>query len=704
MLRYLDITEVLRCTLVSKAFSALIKQSLELQYKIELFADGMIDNPASVLSIAQRLQVLLDRRRAWERLDIRKSVKLSIHDDCLAYELVGGVFATVGDPSSDHTSLGNSQFIASWLPTASIDEHRVVYRDMGIPVKDFAIDPTQDLLALVERHPDVFGQAMDGLAAPFHGDIRIHLRSLSTNMPHGLARTPILRHPSGIAVSESTTQIAHDVVGMFLSRPFAGLIIWNWKSGETLLHTSHAPQAISDFSFLSPRAYLLTAYDGDGSLEVFTFSNDEVNATAAHHAATLRLPPLTVEAGIGRINTHTGPFTARIPRDAPFDVDSDTRIHVLTLFYVRPVGRMVRLIVDHRVFLPYINQHHDGGAPVVKAWKEWGPKHSRAFRFRQWSHWLRPIIQGGMQWVGVPPLVAAVSEAGGLGVLTALTQPSPDALREAIREVRRRTSKPFGVNITILPTINPPDYEGYARAAVEEGVRIFETAGNNPGPLIQYFKANGAVVIHKCTTIRHAKSAEKRGIDILSIDGFECAGHPGEEDVGGLVLFARAAQELKIPFIASGGIADSRGFAAALALGAEGVNMGTRFMCTVESSIHQNIKEKIVSATEQDTVHIFRTLGNTARVFKNKVAQEVVALERRPGGAKFEDLRDLVSGIRGRVVYEKGDPEYGVWSAGVTIGLIHDIPTCGELVSRMEREAEEIIEGMSKLRKPKPKL
>ncbi|TFY72818.1 hypothetical protein EVG20_g183 [Dentipellis fragilis] len=315
-----------------------------------------------------------------------------------------------------------------------------------------------------------------------------------------------------------------------------------------------------------------------------------------------------------------------------------------------------------------------------------------------------PIVQGGMQWVGLPPLVAAVSNAGGLGVLTALTQPSPQALREAIRETRKRTSKNFGVNITLLPSINPPDYEGYARAAVEEGVRIFETAGNNPGPLIAYFKSQGCTVIHKCTTIRHGKSAEKKGVDILSVDGFECAGHPGEEDIGGLVLFARAAKELKIPFIASGGIADSRGFAAALALGAEGINMGTRFMCTVESSIHQNIKEKIVASTEQDTLHIFRTLHNTARVFKNKVSQQVVALERRPGGAKFEELRDLVSGARGRLVYENGDPEYGIWSAGVTLGLIDDIPTCEELVVRMERETEEIIEGLGKLRTRQAKL
>jgi len=307
-----------------------------------------------------------------------------------------------------------------------------------------------------------------------------------------------------------------------------------------------------------------------------------------------------------------------------------------------------------------------------------------------------PVIQGGMQWVGVPQLAAAVSEAGGLGILTALTQPSPDALRVAIRETRKLTSKPFGVNITLLPSINPPDYEGYARAAVEEGVKIFETAGNNPGLLIRYFKSKGCYVIHKCATIRHAKSAEKLGVDCLSIDGFECAGHPGEDDIGGLVLLARAVKELKVPFVASGGIADARGIAAVLALGAAGANMGTRFMCTVESPIHHNIKEKIVASTELDTTHIFRTLHNTARVFKNKVAMEVVAIERR-GNAKFEDIKDLVAGSRGRLVYEKGDPDIGVWSAGIAVGLIDDIPTCEELLRRWEMEMEDIVGGLNKM-------
>ncbi|KAF8208903.1 hypothetical protein K438DRAFT_2069346 [Mycena galopus ATCC 62051] len=296
---------------------------------------------------------------------------------------------------------------------------------------------------------------------------------------------------------------------------------------------------------------------------------------------------------------------------------------------------------------------------------------------------IRMCLPGGMQWVGLPKLVAAVSNAGGLGIITALTQPNPSALRNAIRETRTLTSKPFGVNITLLPSINPPDYAGYARAAVEEGVKIFETAGNSPGELIKYFKSNGCIVIHKCTTIRHAKSAVKLGVDVLSIDGFECAGHPGEEDIGGLVLLARAAQELKVPYLASGGIADARGVAAALALGAA---VRTRFMCTVESPIHENIKRTMVASSEQDTVHIFRTLHNTARVFKNK---------RRPGGAKFEDVRELVSGQRGRLVYENGDPDYGIWTAGIAVGLITDIPTCEELLNTLEKGVEDVVAGLN---------
>ncbi|WWD02324.1 hypothetical protein V865_000363 [Kwoniella europaea PYCC6329] len=323
-----------------------------------------------------------------------------------------------------------------------------------------------------------------------------------------------------------------------------------------------------------------------------------------------------------------------------------------------------------------------------------------------------PIVQGGMQWVGTPPLAAAVASAGALGMLTALTQPSPDALREAIRETRKRIGSgqgKFGVNITLLPSINPPDYAGYARAALEEGVDIFETAGNNPKPLIEFIKtyrppghlASDAVpkrfVIHKCVTVKHALSGQKMGVDVLSIDGFECAGHPGEDDIGGIVLLARAAKELSIPYIASGGFADGRGLAAALSLGAAGVNMGTRFMCTVESPIHQKIKEKIVESTEKDTIHIFRTLRNTARVYRNAVSTEVVRLERRPGGAKFEDLRELVAGARGKKVYETGDHDAGIWSAGIAVGLIDDIPTCKDLVLKIDKDASDIIKGMNRL-------
>jgi len=297
-----------------------------------------------------------------------------------------------------------------------------------------------------------------------------------------------------------------------------------------------------------------------------------------------------------------------------------------------------------------------------------------------------------------------VSNAGGLGILTALTQPTPEALRIAIRETKKLTDKPFGVNITILPTITPPDYEGYVKVAVEENVKIFETAGNNPGPLVKYLKSNRCIVLHKCTTIRHAKAAVRMGVDVVSIDGFECAGHPGEEDIGGLVLLARAAQELDVPYIASGGFADGRGLAAALALGADGINMGTRFMCTVEAPIHQNIKEKIVASTERDTVHIFRTMNNTARVFKNAISQEVIRIERRPGGAKFEDVRHLVAGVRGRRVYETGNVDAGIWSAGIAVGLIKDIPTCEDLLRNIERDAEAVIGRLASLSSEKAKL
>ncbi|MEK7320976.1 MAG: nitronate monooxygenase family protein, partial [Pseudomonadota bacterium] len=283
-----------------------------------------------------------------------------------------------------------------------------------------------------------------------------------------------------------------------------------------------------------------------------------------------------------------------------------------------------------------------------------------------------PIIQGGMQWVGLAELASAVSNAGGLGILTALTQPTPDALRNEIARTREMTDRPFGVNLTILPSINPPPYAQYVDAIIDGGVRIVETAGNSPKDFIARFKAAGVTIVHKCTTVRHALSAERNGVDIVSIDGLECAGHPGEDDVGGLVLIPAAARALEIPVIASGGIADGRGMAAALALGAEGVNMGTRFCVTKEAPIHDNIKQALVNGSERDTALIFRTLKNTARVFRNAIAEEVVSMERRPGGCVFEDIRPLVTGTRGRAALQSGEVDNGVVSAGQCIGLIDD--------------------------------
>lgn len=302
-----------------------------------------------------------------------------------------------------------------------------------------------------------------------------------------------------------------------------------------------------------------------------------------------------------------------------------------------------------------------------------------------------PIVQGGMQWVGRAELVAAVANAGALGFITALTQPTPEKLTEEIARARSLTDKPFGVNLTILPAIKPPPYAEYRQAIIEAGIKIVETAGNKPIEHVDEFKKHGIKVIHKCTSVRHGLSAERMGVDAISIDGFECAGHPGEDDVPGLILIPAAADKIKIPMIASGGFGDARGLVAALALGAEGVNMGTRFMATVESPIHENIKQQIVENDERATELIFRTMHNTSRVAKNVISQQVVALERE--GAKFEDVRELVAGTRGRSVYEVGDNDAGIWSAGQVQGLIHDIPTCAELVHRMVREAEEIIAG-----------
>lgn len=304
-----------------------------------------------------------------------------------------------------------------------------------------------------------------------------------------------------------------------------------------------------------------------------------------------------------------------------------------------------------------------------------------------------PVVQGGMMFVGRAPLAAAVSEAGGLGIITALTQPTPAELVREIEAARELTDKPFGVNLTILPSINPPPYEEYLDAIIESGVTILETAGANPEPFMPKLKDAGIRVVHKCTSVRHALKAERIGVDAVSIDGFECAGHPGEDDVTGLVLVPATADALSIPFIASGGFADGRGLAAALSLGAHGVNMGTRFMCTTESPIADGVKKAIVDATERDTELIFRPLRNTARVASNSISREVVQI--LADGGEFADVRDLVAGSRGKRVYEDGDLEAGIWTAGMVQGLIHDIVPAGEIVTRTVAEAENILRRLT---------
>ncbi len=311
-------------------------------------------------------------------------------------------------------------------------------------------------------------------------------------------------------------------------------------------------------------------------------------------------------------------------------------------------------------------------------------------RFTEMFGVTAPITCGGMTRVGKAELIAAVANAGALGFLTALTPGSPEKLAAEIRKTRELTHKLFGLNLAILPTITPVPYDEYVRVIVESGIKAVETAGNNPQPFLPAFKDAGIKVVHKCVAVRHALKAESIGVDCVSIDGFECAGHPGEDDVGGMVLFPITAEKLSIPVIASGGIADARGLVAALALGCDGVNMGTRFMATTEAPIHQKVKEALVANDERSTDLIFRTLHNTARVAKNKISQEVVAIEKR-GNAKFEDVKELVAGTRGGVVYDSGDTDYGIWSAGQTQGLIHDIPSCAELVGRIMRDAEAII-------------
>ena len=300
-----------------------------------------------------------------------------------------------------------------------------------------------------------------------------------------------------------------------------------------------------------------------------------------------------------------------------------------------------------------------------------------------------PIIQGGMQWVGLAELASAVSNAGGLGLLTGLTQPTPEALGREIDRCRAMTEHPFGVNMTVFPSIKPPPYEEYIDVIIDKGIKIVETAGNKALDYIPKMKAAGITIIHKCVAVRHALAAERLGVDAVSIDGFECAGHPGEEDIPGLVLIPAAASKLKIPVIASGGIGDGRGLAAALVLGAEGINMGTRFCLTKEAPLHDNIKQALLNGTERDTQLIFRSLRNTARVFKNAVSEEVVSIERKPGGCEFKDIQPLVSGERGKKALAAGDPHAGIVTAGMVLGLIDDIPTCKELLDRMVSEAQQ---------------
>jgi len=300
-----------------------------------------------------------------------------------------------------------------------------------------------------------------------------------------------------------------------------------------------------------------------------------------------------------------------------------------------------------------------------------------------------PIVQGGMQWVGRAELVAAVANAGALGFLTALTQPTPEALTKEIARCREMTDKPFGVNLTILPSINPPPYAEYRRAIIEAGIRIVETAGYRPQAHLDDFKTHGIKVIHKCTAVRHAVSAQKMGVDAISIDGFECAGHPGEDDIPGLILIPAAADKVRIPMIASGGFGDGRGLVAALALGADGINMGTRFCATLEAPIHDAFKQAMVANDERATDLIFRSMRNTARVAKNAVSQKVIEMER--GGASFDQLRDLVKGTRGRQGLESGDTDFGIWSAGMVQGLIHDVPSVKALIERIMSDAEAII-------------
>jgi NADH:quinone reductase (non-electrogenic) len=303
-----------------------------------------------------------------------------------------------------------------------------------------------------------------------------------------------------------------------------------------------------------------------------------------------------------------------------------------------------------------------------------------------------PIIQGGMHYVGYAELASAVSNAGGLGIITGLTQPTPEALAHEISRCHDMTDKPFGVNLTFLPAFKAPPYPEYIQAIVEGGVKIVETAGRNPQQYMPALKQAGIKVIHKCTSVRHSLKAEQIGCDAVSVDGFECGGHPGEDDIPNMVLLPRTAEELKIPFVASGGMADARSLVAALSLGAEGMNMGTRFIATKEAPVHENVKRALLEADELHTRLIMRPLRNTERVFVNPAVERILKIEREKGAATtIDDIRDLVAGTQNWRVLHDGVMDAAAWSCGMVAGLIHDIPTCKELIDRIVRGAEEII-------------
>ena len=307
-----------------------------------------------------------------------------------------------------------------------------------------------------------------------------------------------------------------------------------------------------------------------------------------------------------------------------------------------------------------------------------------------------PIIQGGMHFVGFAELAATVSNAGGLGTITGLTQKTPEDLANEISKCNDMTDKPFAVNLTFLPTVTAPDYPAYVKAIIKGGVKVVETAGRNPVQVLPYLKDAGIKVIHKCTSVRHALKAQDIGCDAVSVDGFECGGHPGEDDIPNMILLPRAADELEIPFVSSGGQADARSLVASLAMGADGMNMGTRFMCTTEAPIHQRVKDAIVAASELDTRLIMRPLRNTERVLNNKAVERVLAVEKELGPEiKFEDILEDVAGVYPKVMLE-GEMDIGAWSCGMVAGLVHDIPTCKELIDRIMFETEEIIQSRLK--------